>query len=409
MTKKIIVLSLLLLFLVSLIPLHTAGAAVIYQVKSGDTIWEISREFNVPVEIIIQQNNISNPASIYTGQKLLITSENDKIIITIGDNQTGQNQNTHKYTVKPGDTLWKLAQKFNTSITELVDLNNLEQYSIYIGQKLQIPSSNAPENDNNFIYYTIQPGDILWNIAQKYDTTVEQLIELNNIKDAYDLYPGRKLLVPLSGGNTPAGQETSNPSSVPYTAYYFYKIQEGDKIWKIADTFGVRVSELVGYNNIENINQIQTGQILIIPLEKSTKLSYVQKAAAKLKNYYRVKNNETLVDIAKYFMVPEEGLRAINHLQEDETVYPGQLLLMPVSKALFNKHELYKVKSGGEYIFDIAYHKGVSIKSILKVNYLKNPNQKFDEEKVIIIPLDEESKVTWIDYENGKPQNSWLN
>lgn len=82
---------------------------------------------------------------------------------------------------------------------------------------------------------------------------------------------------------------------------------------------------------------------------------------------------------------------------------------MPVNPALFVKHKIYKVKAGGEYVFDIAYDNGISIKSILKANYLRNQNAKFEEGTILLIPLDDKSKTTWIDYENGKPVNSWFN
>ncbi|MFW6306552.1 MAG: LysM peptidoglycan-binding domain-containing protein, partial [Bacillota bacterium] len=127
-----------------------------------------------------------------------------------------------------------------------------------------------------------------------------------------------------------------------------------------------------------------------------------------LNNYYRVLRNDTLADIAEYYNIPEEGIRAINQLSKDEEVYTGQRLLMPVNPALFKKHEIYKVKENSQYIFDIAYNYGISIKSILKANYLKNQNTKFEKGTILLVPEDEGSQATWIDYENGKPVNSWF-
>ncbi len=385
-------------------------AAEVYTVKTGDTLWKISQKTGLSIEEITSKNKLNNSGNIYVGQKL-----------TIGDNK-GNNKNTNsiRYTVKSGDLLWKIAQRYDVTVQEIIDLNKINSpYYIYIGQTLLIPGeeeNNQPQN--SYFYYTVKAGDILWNISQKYDTTVKKLVELNNINNAYDLYVGRKLIVPLKenqptdnnndGSNNGNNNNNNNNNNSRYVPYSFYKIKAGDHIWTIADSFGIKTSTLIKFNNIANINEIQAGEVLIIPLKESTNLNYLKRTSNHLNNYYRVLRNETLTEIAEYYNIPEEGIRAINQLNKDEEVYTGQRLLMPVNPALFTKHEIYKVKSGGEYIFDIAYENGISIKSILKANYLKNQNTKFNAGTVILVPLDQNSKATWIDYENGKPVNSWF-
>lgn len=379
-------------------------AAERYTIKTGDTLWSISQKFGVTIESIISNNNLKNPNNIYIGQKLIIKKD---------DNDDRENK-IIRYTVNPGDVLWKIAERYGITVRKIIDINNLQSpYYIYIGQTLLIPvkdTQNGEEQINkNYFYYTVKPGDILWNIAQKYGTTVKRLVKLNKINNSYDLYVGRKLIVPRNSNPTDdVDDDNQNDNNANYVPYTFYKISEGDQIWTIADHFGLKVSTLVNYNNIDNLNNIEPGEVLIIPLRKSNKFNYLKKTSRKLNNYYRVKSNETLNDIAQYFNVPEEGIRAINKLTSNEEVYTGQKLLMPVSQALFKKHEIYKVKSGGEYIFDIAYNYGISIRSILQSNYMTNKNIKFAAGTVIIVPLDERSKATWIDYENGKPVNSWF-
>ena len=394
-------------------------AAEIYTVKTGDTLWKISQKTGLSIEEITSKNKLNNSSNIYVGQKL-----------TIGDNKDNKNTNSIRYTVKSGDLLWKISQRYDVTVQEIIDLNKINSpYYIYIGQTLLIPGeeeNNQPQN--SYFYYTVKAGDILWNISQKYDTTVKKLVKLNNINNAYDLYVGRKLIVPLkenqptdnnndgssnngssnNGNGNGNNNNNNNNNNSRYVPYSFYKIKAGDHIWTIADYFGVKTSILIKYNNITNINEIQAGEVLIIPLKESTNLNYLKRTSNHLNNYYRVLRNETLTEIAEYYNIPEEGIRAINQLNKDEEVYTGQRLLMPVNPALFTKHEIYKVKSSGEYIFDIAYENGISIKSILKANYLKNQNTKFDAGTVILVPLDQNSKATWIDYENGKPVNTWF-
>ena len=83
------------------------------------------------------------------------------------------------YVVQKGDSLWSIARKLNTSVAELKSLNNLTSNNLSIGQVLKTPSSNT-ENDNQ-ITYTVVKGDSLYKIAQKFNVTVQDLINLNNL------------------------------------------------------------------------------------------------------------------------------------------------------------------------------------------------------------------------------------
>jgi LysM repeat protein len=420
--KKITIGSIIfaLIFVSSIIPANV-NAAKTYRVETGDTLWDISQSYGVPAKIIINQNNISNPSNLYVGQQLDISRDNNMITITFGNKFE---QNNHKsYYVNPGDTLWKLAQKFDTSMEKLVKLNdNLDYtYTIYVGQKITVPGNNNNDNnsDNNnnnnnnnddkeFVYYTVQPGDILWNISQEHDTTVAKIVELNDIHDAYDLYIGRELKVKVKSTEE---DETVIPERTreDYLPYYFYKMKKNDRVWKIADRFGVRVSELLRANKIQDINKIQKGTTIIIPLDKSNQFSYIKRVNKQVNNYYRVQNNENITDIADYFNVNVKALRYINNISSDESVRTGQLLLMPVNPALFNKHKLYRVKKNNLPAHELAYQNDLSIRSMLRANYMKDVNTKFKKDTMLILPLDEDSKATWVDYENGEPVNSLFN
>ncbi|HLV09366.1 MAG TPA: LysM peptidoglycan-binding domain-containing protein [Halanaerobiales bacterium] len=400
--KKINITLIIIMVLVLSINLATeVSAARVYTVKTGDTLWTISQKLGITVESIIEKNKISNPTEIHIGQKLLISGD---------DKQKPDNKTSISYTVKSGDLLWKLAERYNIEVADIIKANNIQYpYYIYIGQSLIIPvqedydsKPSQPDPGYGYTYHTIQAGEILWTIARDYDTTVQKLVELNDIENAYDLYIGRRLIVP--GKTTP--EKDPNTSFRPYV---FYQVEKNDRLWKIAENYGVSISTILRYNQLKNTGDIQQGQLLVIPLQDSSKLNYLKTAAANLNQYYRVRGNEDLENIADYFQIPEEGIRAINGMKAVENVYTGQRLLMPLSSALFVKHELYTIKTGGEYIYDIAFEKGVSINSILRANYLRDPNAKLSAGQVIVISLDQSSKATWIEYENGRPINSIFN
>jgi len=95
------------------------------------------------------------------------------------------------YTVRAGDTLWKIAAANGTSVSALQSANGLNGTTIYAGQQLRVPSSGAA--------YTVRSGDTLWSIAQKFGTTVSSLMSLNGLRSSV-IYPGQTLIVSGSGG-----------------------------------------------------------------------------------------------------------------------------------------------------------------------------------------------------------------
>ena len=143
-----------------------------YTVKKGDSLWSISKKYNISVDELKNANNlVSNLISI--GQNLIIP---------------GHKPNKEEYVVKKGDTLYSIALKNGTTVDNLKSINNLITDTLSIGQIIKLPST---ENKT----YMVKKGDTLYSIAKEYNTTVDTLVDINNL-DSIILSIGQILLLP---------------------------------------------------------------------------------------------------------------------------------------------------------------------------------------------------------------------
>ena len=151
----------------------------IYTVKNGDTLYSIARKYNLTVDELKSLNNLASN-TLQIGQKLNVKREEPII--------------NNSYVVQKGDTLYGIANKFGVNVNTLKDINKLNNNIISIGQILEIPTISDNVN-NNKLTYTIKKGDTLYNIANTYNTTVSRLKELNNLT-SNTLSIGQTLILP---------------------------------------------------------------------------------------------------------------------------------------------------------------------------------------------------------------------
>ena len=200
-----------------------------YTVKSGDSLWSISRKFGITVDELKNANNLSsNLLSI--GQNLIIPG---KDLDAIGE----------EYVVKKGDTLYSIARKYNTSVDNLKSINNITTDSLAIGQIIKLPSTSSTASDT----YIVKKGDSLYSIARTYNTSVDKLKEINNLT-SNALAIGQVLKLPSSNAS----------EKVVYT------VKKGDSLYSIAREYGTTVDAIKKLNNITS-NTLSIGQKLLLP------------------------------------------------------------------------------------------------------------------------------------------------
>lgn len=147
-----------------------------YVVKSGDTLWSIARKYNLSVNELKALNNLSSNA-LSVGQRLIVGKES-----------------SNDYVVSSGDTLWAIARKFNVSVDDIKALNNLSSNNLSIGMTLKIPLYSNKQNEETNVY-VVKSGDSLWSIARMFNSTIDEIKSLNDLKSNV-LRIGQRLVVP---------------------------------------------------------------------------------------------------------------------------------------------------------------------------------------------------------------------
>ncbi|MDI9217765.1 LysM peptidoglycan-binding domain-containing protein, partial [Clostridium tertium] len=165
---------------------------------------------------------------------------------------TNQGGTTTTYTVQSGDTLSGIAQRYGTTWEHLAQINNISDPNlIYPGQVLKIGSGSSAGSTSGGtrITYIVKDGDTLSGIAQMYGTTAERLAQINNISDPNLIYPGETIVI-------------SNGSS--NNSVKSYIVKEGDTLSEIAQRYGTTWEHLAKINNISDPNLIYPGETIRI-------------------------------------------------------------------------------------------------------------------------------------------------
>lgn len=216
------------------------------------------------------------------------------------------------YTVQPGDSLHLISERFEVDLSAVKERNDLYSDILYVGQKLYIPKNN--DSIKNEIY-TVRSGDSLYTIAQNYGITIDEIKNENNLSTDI-LYIGQKLYIP-------ADDSSENENNDNRTDNKLYYVQPGDSLYKIAERFYTKINIIRELNNLSSEN-LYVGQKLYVPLpdisgDYDTVLSYVVE-----------KPWETIYSIGEEFNISVWVLKAYNQLESD-SIYPGQKLSIPLS------------------------------------------------------------------------------
>lgn len=278
-----------------------------------------------------------------------------------------------RYIVKKGDTLYGISNQFGISATELAELNGIKGSNLDVGQVLLIPI-NLGENPNNMFMYTVKKGDTLYGISRKYNTTVQEIIDLNHLKDT-NLTPGMVIRIPEIYTKE---EETYMPN------YINYIVKKGDTLYSIADKYGIDINLLIKDNGLES-NILKPGQLLRIrsseeieEIEECFGPSYTPPSNIMNVINYTVKKGDNLYNIAKKYNTSVSNILGLNNLKSTNLSI-GQELKIPANNITQNTYIVKK----GDSLYSIAKEYNTTIDSIKNKNSLTSNTLQIGQKLII--------------------------
>ena len=211
----------------------------------------------------------------------------EEVIYSFNDNLSKQGQRPKiswtRYKIKQGDSLSLIAQNYNTTIGQIMSVNELDNDVIRADKYLIVPLAQKSEgyyslSDNQReksrlniqknsekIIYTVVAGDSLWKISIKFDTTINNLVRWNQISPSDSLSIGKELVILRDNKNKTELAKITN-TGIDINRDIFYTVKEGDNLSRIAQKYNVKIAEIRSWNDLNEEYILQPGDKLTITI-----------------------------------------------------------------------------------------------------------------------------------------------
>lgn len=351
---------------------------VSHRVKYGENISEIASMYDTDVDKIKKDNRLKSN-SLRSGTNLkIVTLVNPE---SLKNNNVANDKQIAFHYVRRGETLGRIASKYDMSVSDIQRENSLRGSKIYPGQKLKIQktvggntreevniaSVSKPTNsESNIQVHSVNKGESLYNISRRYNISVSDLKSMNNLSSDY-IYEGQKLKL-IDNGTLPS---TSNN-------FAKHSVKRGETLGQIAENYGVLAQQIRNWNNISG-SRIYPGQKLLI---QSDKADIVQSSTPKKVEYHTIRKGETLSSIASKYDVSINEIKSWNSI-DGVNIKAGDRLALNAdmmskgSNSVKNEssNPIYYNLKKGENLAIVASKFGISVDQIQKLNSNVNPRR----------------------------------
>ncbi|WP_413693855.1 LysM peptidoglycan-binding domain-containing protein [Psychromonas sp. KJ10-2] len=234
---------------------------VVHTVARGEYLSAIAKKYNKSIKQLSSYNKLSS-TTLRIGQRIKIpgayteTTKTRVIEPKVAPKAPAPVVKHKIYTVRSGDSLSVIAERYATNMSNLKRINNLKSSSVYVGQKLKVPAGQveaAPER-----LHVVKKGEFLSLIAKKFDTSISTLKSYNNLKST-SLRVGQKIKIPgadSSNYQSPVAKKVVVPTE--------HKVKRGESLSVIAQRYDRSAKQFQAYNKLSS-TRLSVGQVLKIP------------------------------------------------------------------------------------------------------------------------------------------------
>jgi len=251
----------------------------VHVVQRGETLFRIALSYNMTADALAQINNISDPSTIYVGQRLLVPAPG----------ATPEPVNMVMHIVQPGESLDSIAQLYGLSVDDLKAKNHItDDKSFYVGQLLDVSAdvvatpeatpeatesapvtTDSPSVPDALVVHTVARGETMFLIARQYGVTVNAIVQANHIASADVIYAGQDLVIPGVQAPKIALDVPSMVKSLDVTPLLFEEGETG-RI-RLTTTSGIKVSgTFIGETLNDASDQDDTQHTLLVGIPVGT-------------------------------------------------------------------------------------------------------------------------------------------
>jgi len=340
------------------IPAHTppqpsCPGGTLHTIRAGDTFYKLSIQYKVSLESILRANPGVDPNNLQIGQVVCIPAATPPQPLCPGGTL---------YTIRAGDTIYNLANRYNVSVDDILRANpGIDPNNLQIGQVICIPAPRCPGGT----LYTIRAGDTIYNLANRYNVSVNDILKANPGIDPNNLQIGQVICIPAA---TPP--QPSCPGGTLYT------IRAGDTIYNLASRYNVSVNDILKANPGIDPNNLQIGQVICIPAATPPQPSCPGGML------YTIKAGDTIYNLANRYNVSVDDILKANPGIDPNNLQIGQVICIPCMPAPTPPQPscpggtLYTIMEGDNL-------GSILIKFNISVNDLISVNPNFDPHKIV--------------------------
>jgi len=360
---------------------ESSGNFTLHTVEKGQTVWFISRKYDVDIEDIYKHNPGSRQKlTVGSIIKVPVSGEQEKT-------QQFDDDNFKLYEIKAGDTLYSLSRRVGTSVNDILQLNpGLRSGVLVVGSVIRIPSGQEPgerkdlatKDEPGYIegerynYHEIKPGQTLYSISRLYQVEVDELRRVNPDINPDDLKPGYMLRIPRSVENRYAEQQEVKDRDMFET----HKVRRRETLFSISRRYDVDMEIIRKVNAGVNFSNLRRGTELKIPTDQWFVLNYPGTPEEGRETA------ESGIDSVKYSgLVPSDSL-CINKNNVGSVLRPVRVaLLLPFDLDATEKANIVEKVQNGDTIKTVRQNPVLARRSVVFVEFYEGALLALDKLK----------------------------